>query len=179
MGARCRQSPTAWPPCLQAAEVPADEGGLGSRYRFRQRWFSTLPDTLDNNLRVNLGLGMPHDAIIADRAFNTRAFTNALLGYPAVESVEYDPRCVPGYCRICLATLPSCSASCSCIVCHVYALLHTCYLQLHCLLGGPSLLYAAAAGAAGCQARQEGRQRLTPPCLVPALHAGMPLCVRQ
>jgi hypothetical protein len=80
------------PPLMQAAEVPAEEGGLGSGYRLRQRWYSTLPDTLDNNLRVNLGLGMPRDAIIADRAFNTRAYTNALLGYEAVEAVEYDPR---------------------------------------------------------------------------------------
>lgn len=45
--------------------------------------------------QVNLGLGMPQDAIVADRAFNTRETTNAFLGYAAVESVDYDPRCAP------------------------------------------------------------------------------------
>lgn len=43
--------------------------------------------------QVNLGLGMPQDAIVCDRAFNTRETTNAFLGYEAVEAVEYDPRC--------------------------------------------------------------------------------------
>lgn len=80
---------------LQAAEAPAEEGGLGSTYSFRQRFYSTLPDTLDNRLRVNLGLGMPRDAIIADRAFNTRESTNAFLGWQAVDDVEYDPRAAP------------------------------------------------------------------------------------
>lgn len=120
-------TPLAMLPLQQAAEAPAEEGGLGSRYSFRQRFYSTLPPTLDNQLRVNLGLGMPQgicfwvlyvyatsfhpcashcltlavpplpglprsDAIIADKAFNTKETTNAFLGYPAVESVEYDPR---------------------------------------------------------------------------------------
>lgn len=80
---------------LQAAEAPAEEGGLGSTYAFRQRFYSTLPDTLDNQLRVNLGLGMPRDAIIPDRAFNTRESTNAFLGWQAVDEVEYDPRAAP------------------------------------------------------------------------------------
>ena len=35
---------------------------------------------------------MPRDAIIADRAFNTKQTTDAFLGWDAVESVEYDPR---------------------------------------------------------------------------------------
>lgn len=43
-------------------------------------------------LQVNLGLGMPRDAIMGDRAFNTKESTNAFLGYAAVEAVEYDPR---------------------------------------------------------------------------------------
>nr|QFB70720.1 chloroplast hypothetical protein 3 [Chlorella ohadii] len=83
------------PGFLQAAEASPEEGGLGSRYAFRQRFYSTLPPTLDNELRVNLGLGMPQDAIVSDRAFNTRETTNAFLGYAAVEAVEYDPRDAP------------------------------------------------------------------------------------
>jgi hypothetical protein len=42
---------------------------------------------------MQLGLGV-RDAIIPDRAFNTRQSTNAFLGYEAVESVDYDPRWV-------------------------------------------------------------------------------------
>ena len=45
------------PLLAQAAEAPAEEGGLGSTYSFRQRFYSTLPDTLDNQLRVRLLLG--------------------------------------------------------------------------------------------------------------------------
>ncbi|KAI3424728.1 hypothetical protein D9Q98_008117 [Chlorella vulgaris] len=75
---------------LDVAEAPAEAGGLGSRYSFTQRFYSTLPPTFDNELRVQLGLGMPQDAIIADRAFNTRQTTNAFLGWQAVESVAYD-----------------------------------------------------------------------------------------
>ena len=46
---------------------------------------------------MNLGLGMPQDAIVPDRAFNTRESTDAFLGYRgAVESVEYDPRWAGG-----------------------------------------------------------------------------------
>lgn len=41
--------------CLQAAEASPEEGGLGSRYAFRQRFYSTLPPTLDNELRVRFG----------------------------------------------------------------------------------------------------------------------------
>lgn len=42
-------------------------------------------------MRVQLGLGMPRDAIVPDRSFNTRQTTEAFLGYPAVASAEYDP----------------------------------------------------------------------------------------
>ena len=47
-------------------------------------------------VRMQLGLGV-RDAIIPDRAFNTRQSTNAFLGYEAVESVDYDPRWVGGW----------------------------------------------------------------------------------
>jgi len=76
---------------LLAAQAPADQGGIGSTATFEQRWYSTLPDTFQNQLRVFTG-SMPSDAVIQDRAFNLRASTNAYLGFPAVESVEYDTR---------------------------------------------------------------------------------------
>ncbi|KAI8464780.1 MAG: hypothetical protein J3K34DRAFT_439122 [Monoraphidium minutum] len=80
------------PALLEAAGAGAEEGGVGSRYAFKQRFFSTLPDTFANNARVNLGL-LPEDAVIADRAFNARASANAYLGDPsAVLAADYDAR---------------------------------------------------------------------------------------
>lgn len=71
-------------------------------------YLSPRPDlehtlSLSLSLQVNLGLGMPQDAIVCDRAFNTKETTNAFLGYAAVESVEYDPRCVRCSWRLVLA----------------------------------------------------------------------------
>lgn len=84
------------PGFLQAAEASAEDGGVGSEYSYALRYYSTLPDTFENNMIVNLGLGSPHDAIIADKAFNTKSTSSAFLGYAgAVASVEYDPRDAP------------------------------------------------------------------------------------
>jgi len=81
---------------MRESEASPEEGGPGSRYSYRLRWYSTLPDTFDNNARVLLGLGMPHDAIISDRAFNTRSMIDSFLGYPgAVTAVAYDPSAAP------------------------------------------------------------------------------------
>lgn len=55
------------------------------------RYYSTLPDTLENNISVNLGF-LPQSRVIADRAFNTRALTNAVLGFDAVAYSGYDTR---------------------------------------------------------------------------------------
>ncbi|KAK9812649.1 hypothetical protein WJX72_001250 [[Myrmecia] bisecta] len=80
---------------LQAAESQVSAGGVGSSVTYKQRYFSTLPDTFANNLKVNLGI-LPNDAVIPDRAFNTKSNTDAFLGYDAVDTVQYDPRTAPG-----------------------------------------------------------------------------------
>lgn len=91
---------------LQTAHQLPQDGGVGSTYEYSLRFYSTLPDTLDNNMRVALGLGMPHDAIIADKAYNTRSTTDAFLGYKgAVEHVEYDPRDAPLRQSVTMSTL--------------------------------------------------------------------------
>ena len=83
------------PALLAAARAPREAGGLGSEYAFKLRFFSTLPDTFANQLRVAAG-ALPRDAVVADRAYNARAAANAYLGDPgAVRSVEYDPRDAP------------------------------------------------------------------------------------
>ena len=48
------------------------------------RFYSTLPDTLANTFRMNVGL-LPSDAVIADRAFNTAAVADATLGCGLVQ----------------------------------------------------------------------------------------------
>ena len=52
---------------------------MGSSIEYGMRFYSTLPDTLANTFRMNVGL-LPSDAIIADRAFNTAAVADATLG---------------------------------------------------------------------------------------------------
>ena len=59
---------------LDIATLPLSPGAAaGAESRWQGRWFSTLADTLDNNLRVNLGLGVPSARIVEDRAANARA----------------------------------------------------------------------------------------------------------
>ena len=43
---------------------------VGDELVVRARYFSTLADSWENNIRVNLGLGAPSASIIEDRAFN-------------------------------------------------------------------------------------------------------------
>jgi hypothetical protein len=48
----------------QAAAAPPEKGGLGAASAYSLRFYSTLPDTFENNMRVNLGL-LPQDRIVA------------------------------------------------------------------------------------------------------------------
>lgn len=66
------------PSCvIQASEA---DGGIGSTLEYNLRFYSTLPDTFENNFKMNVGI-LPSDAIIADRAWNTAAVADATLGY--------------------------------------------------------------------------------------------------
>lgn len=77
------------------AAVAAATADTGRDVSFRCRFYSTLPDTASNALRVTLG-GLPQSAVVADRAFNIKSLTDATLGTPdAVASVAYDPRDAP------------------------------------------------------------------------------------
>jgi hypothetical protein len=46
------------PELRAAAQAAPEDGGPGSEYKFRARFYSTLPDTFENNARVNLGEGV-------------------------------------------------------------------------------------------------------------------------
>ena len=72
----------------------APGAAAGAESEWEGRWFSTLADTLDNSLRVNLGLGVPSARIIEERAANARAEIEA--GRTArVARAAYDPRSDP------------------------------------------------------------------------------------
>uniref|UniRef100_A0A7S0E9Z8 DUF6816 domain-containing protein n=1 Tax=Hanusia phi TaxID=3032 RepID=A0A7S0E9Z8_9CRYP len=69
-------------------------GRVGSRWEYDVRFYSTLADSLENNLRVNLGLGVPRAEIIEDRAFNILRVSSALTQQAGchVKEVHYDSR---------------------------------------------------------------------------------------
>jgi hypothetical protein len=74
------------------ATLPLQPGAVtGSENEWEARWYSTLADSLDNNLRVNLGLGVPSARIIEDRAANGRAEMQS-SGRIIVAAATYDPR---------------------------------------------------------------------------------------
>jgi hypothetical protein len=80
------------PPAATAAAAADQKAG---DVRFCCRFYSTLPDSRSNALRVALG-SLPESAVVADRAFNVKSLTEATLARPgAVASVEYDPREAP------------------------------------------------------------------------------------
>ena len=56
-----------------------EDGGVGSTIEYSLRFYSTLPDTFENQVKMNIGL-LPSDAVIADRAWNTAAVADATLG---------------------------------------------------------------------------------------------------
>lgn len=56
---------------------------------FSLRFYSTIPDTTENTLRVTLG-EVPKSEIVPDRQYNTRSVLDAYYGYPAVGEISYD-----------------------------------------------------------------------------------------
>lgn len=80
--------------------VPSSSLLEGSpRYRFEKvgdstayevHYFSTLANTVSNQFKVNLGLGVPSPQIIADRAYNIRSISRAYQQLTPVEEVIWD-----------------------------------------------------------------------------------------
>lgn len=56
---------------------------------FNLRFYSTLPSTTENTLRVSLGQ-LPKSEVVPDRVFNTRAVLDAYYKYPATAQVDYE-----------------------------------------------------------------------------------------
>jgi hypothetical protein len=63
---------------------------VGSTTSYQVHYFSTLPDTLANQVTVNLGLGVPKSTVIQDRAFNAVSISAAYQQLVTVQDVEWD-----------------------------------------------------------------------------------------
>jgi hypothetical protein len=63
---------------------------VGSTTSYQVHYFSTLPDTLANQVTVNLGLGVPKPTIIQDRAFNAVSVSAAYQQLTPVQDVKWD-----------------------------------------------------------------------------------------
>jgi len=79
------------PPLAVHSLQRARSSGLAADgVQYRLKFYSTLPDTLANTIRMNLGQ-VPEDTVVADRAFNLASVANAAAGTNVVEDPRYDP----------------------------------------------------------------------------------------
>ena len=63
---------------------------VGGTTSYQVHYFSTLPDTLANQVTVNLGLGVPKSTVIQDRAFNAVSISAAYQQLVTVQDVKWD-----------------------------------------------------------------------------------------
>jgi hypothetical protein len=63
---------------------------VGHSCTYEQRYFSTLANTLSNQITVNLGTGVPQSKIIQDRAFNMVSMSKAYQQLTPVQQVDWD-----------------------------------------------------------------------------------------
>jgi hypothetical protein len=65
---------------------------VGNTCSYQVHYFSTLANTLANQAKVNLGLGVPQPSIIQDRAYNAVSISAAYQQLTPVQDVEWDYR---------------------------------------------------------------------------------------
>ena len=65
---------------------------VGDTTSYEMHYFSTLADTISNQMTVNLGLGVPKPKIIGDRAFNAISLSKAYRQLAPVQEVDWDYR---------------------------------------------------------------------------------------
>lgn len=68
---------------------------VGDATSYEAHYFSTLANTISNQVTVNLGLGSPKPEIIADRAFNAISLSKAYKQLTPVQEVDWDYRKEP------------------------------------------------------------------------------------
>jgi hypothetical protein len=64
---------------------------VGSTTTYEAHYYSTLANTIENQLTVQLGLGIPKSKIIADRSFNAISLSKAYTQLSPIEQVEWNP----------------------------------------------------------------------------------------
>jgi len=65
---------------------------VGDSSSYETHFFSTLPNSLENQLVVNAGLGVPKSKIIADRRYNALSINAAYKQITPLQDVLWDPR---------------------------------------------------------------------------------------
>ena len=68
------------------------EEQVGNSCSYEVHYFSTLANTLANQITVNLGTGVPESKIIQDRAFNAISISKAYQQLAPVQDVDWDYR---------------------------------------------------------------------------------------
>lgn len=68
---------------------------VGSTTTYEAHYYSTLANTMENQLTVQLGLGVPKSKIIADRAFNAISLSKVYAQLSPIEQVEWNPSVDP------------------------------------------------------------------------------------
>lgn len=68
------------------------EEKVGDTASYEMHYFSTLADTVSNQMTVNLGLGVPKPKIIADRAANAISVSKGYRQLAPVQEVDWDYR---------------------------------------------------------------------------------------
>ncbi|KAL7574361.1 hypothetical protein ACA910_008462 [Epithemia clementina (nom. ined.)] len=64
---------------------------VDSTTTYEVHYYSTLANTWQNQVTVQLGLGVPQSKIIADRAYNAMSISKAYNQLSPIEQVEWDP----------------------------------------------------------------------------------------
>ena len=67
------------------------EEKVGSTTCYEVHYFSTLANTFQNQLTVQLGTGVPKSRVIADRAYNAISLSKAYKQFTPVQDVQWDP----------------------------------------------------------------------------------------
>lgn len=63
---------------------------VGDSCNFAARFFSTLPNSLTNQVTVNFGMGVPKSKIIQDRAYNQKSISEAYQQSVVIDNVLWD-----------------------------------------------------------------------------------------
>ena len=79
---------------------------VGNSTTYEVRFFSTLSNDLQNQIKVNLGSGVPKSRVIADRAFDAISVSAAYKQFTPVQEVQWDPTKDPTHLTLSFGAAP-------------------------------------------------------------------------